>query len=340
MIALAGCMIAGCGSPDRGLAVAEPLGIPFDRHISSFAWLGDGTVIVSTSPDGLAFWRPGGGIRELQPIVPPDLDCRIARYSGPVKLSSGAAGVVRACLRDTSVVRRNDQVDLVELDLESGNAQVIVQVAPLVRGMRYGTPQDDYETGEVEWSSEHQSAFITIGDAICPTIAELKPDGVHLLDVAVGSGEDYWRFGGDPDPATCEQGGRATAAAVSPGGGRLAFFGSEASAGVGGPGRIGAPGALYVTNRKFEDPTPVIAGVTYVQSLVWLDEDRLAVSAETVDGAEGPGLWLVDTRTGKSTKLFDNTLDSLAVSPQGNEIAGVDRVKGEQDRLVKFPIPK
>ncbi|MFN0026842.1 MAG: TolB family protein [Acidimicrobiales bacterium] len=336
---LVACLVTSCGSPTDELALATPLGIPFERDIDGFAWLDDGAVIVSTYPDRLALWRPGGEIRELRPVTPTELGCRVVGYGGPVKLSSGAVGVVRDCSRDGSAVSPRYLLHLVELDIESGSTREIVEAKPLVREVRYGQPQKDYQTNEIPWRADHQSAFIEIGDAICPTFAELKPDGVHFLDVVIRDGDDQWNMGTDPDPATCEQGGRALGPTVSPAGERLAFFASVAS-GAGGPDRIGTPGSLYVTNLQFGDPTPVVGGVTYLQSLVWLDEHRLAVSAETVDGAEGPGLWLIDTRTGKSNKIFDNTLDSLAISPDGDEIAGVDRKKGKQDQLIKVAIPK
>ena len=340
IIGLAACLIMGCGSPESDIAEAQPLGIPFERDIHGFAWLDDGTVIVSTYPDTVAFWGPGGAITELRPITPTELGCRVVSYGGPVKLSSGAVGIVRACHRDGSAVTPGYLLHLVELDLASGNTREIVQAAPVVRERKYGKPEKDYTTSEIPWSTERQSAFIMIEGSICTTIAELKPDGVHFLDVVVGDGDNQWNLGtdGPEDPATCERGGRANAPAVSPAGERVAFFASVVS-GVEGPDRIGASGSLYLTNLEFEDPTPVIGGLTYVQSVVWLDEHRLAISAETLDGAEGPGLWLVDTRTGNSTKLFDNTLDSLTLSPSGDELAGVDRVKGTPDRLIKFAIP-
>lgn len=88
----------------------------------------------------------------------------------------------------------------------------------------------------------------------------------------------------------------------------------------------------------FEDPRPVLEHLRYVESLVWVDNDRLAFTG-VVEGRDEPRVWLLSVGSGELTELHDVGLDGLSVSPDRSELAGIASGDDELDQVVIVTLP-
>jgi WD40 repeat protein len=166
-------------------------------------------------------------------------------------------------------------------------------------------------------------ALVSVGDALCGSIAWADSTAVHPWELVISSDRQAWSladyFAHDDPP--CSSDGRARWPAWSPDGGTVALFGSPDSIGVAGQGRLEVPWTLYLVAPGESEATPLLDGVRHAQGLTWSpDSQRLALSGELAGEA---GIWVVEARTGTVTRVSQDPASWLSWSPDGKEIAAL-----------------
>jgi hypothetical protein len=229
------------------------------------------------------------------------MTCQIRDLDGLSALPDGTIGFVDVC--DTGGASAPGG-DLVTLALPAWQTQAADHVSQ--------------EPMQIAWRADSGSAVVQVGGSLCETLYDSRTDrpvaATVLLNFrATSIGEDL-----AADSGHCTQSGRVAYPAFAPSGDRLAFVAASVS-GAAGRDRIETSWSLFVLDDQGK-ATLVLTDIYYPRGLGWLDASTL-VFTRNINAAGG--LWTVRIDGSNLTRLSQQALDWLAVSPGRTTVAGI-----------------
>ena len=348
--------VAACAGGGKAMPAATVVDNAPHGELVHLAWLTDGTMVVQGFDDNgreqTPLWRftPGKGVGTRLDVRDPAPECRRVDYREPSALSDGRLGLLRDCSDPDITAPLHHHNSLIAVDLDHGSFEPLAPLGAVRRRqLIFGGPEQDFVSGQFDWRFDDKRTIVSVGGAICPTLVEVSPAGVSPLSVVISDdGTRRWDLATDllreRTVERVEEGcvdlGRATNIAWSPTGDRLAFFASLDAIGVQGTDRVGKPGSIYIAETSLSNPKPVVDGLRFPSGLVWIDEQRLAFSAEY--RGQRKGVWILDRRSGETTKIGDQGLADLSLSPDGKHLAGIvdgGNVEHPENRIVMIRLP-
>lgn len=325
--------LLACGTPFTSSPLPEASQVPVgDRDLFGVAWLRDGTVVVTFAPerdDTLA--RLGtvdldsGKIDELP--VPPNLGCSRQQALEPTPLPDGRLGLLYTCQQDD--VGHNSSIQA--FDLQRRRFERL-----------FGLESIWISNGPFAVSPDLQWVVIAHGGLICEGLSRFSRSGPDPLPVTISDEGRSFRLDTPVDGAgKCADTGRAHYPAWSPDGRTIAFFGSPASIGLSGQGRLDADWNVYLLDATDLSPRRGLRGVYNARALRWSpDGTRLAFAGEI---RSQEGTWTVKPGDNVPQLISSTDLDWLAWSPDGTQIVGaksyVSAAGDLSSRLFVIPVP-
>ena len=321
-------VVASCsgmsGTPPVSLFNIEPTTLGSPRGgLFGLAWPSSDWLVVNSLPvsdvvfghSRLWRFRPDGSMFE-QINLPEDSNCRLLAYVRPVALSDGRLGYDRECRRVGMISGNELEVELGSIDLRTGTSQ---QLAPVASGVGASG------VASFDWDPRSNRGLISIGSGICQGIEWIDEHGLRPIDLVISDGDRRFNLADEftrPD-TYCSQTGRTDNPALSWTDGRVAFFASPASAGVGGQARLDARSNLYIADPELRTATLSVRSIGAQGGLGWSPDGRwLAFTGEV--GDLGAGGWLFDVTSSRLMRFSSMRLDNMAWSPDGSRIAAMD----------------
>jgi dipeptidyl aminopeptidase/acylaminoacyl peptidase len=330
VLCLATTAMAGCGAPfwggqpERPAATATPVGVSLPAsagYLFGLAWLRDGTLVASSSPDATPstaqLWRlrpDGSGLRRLP--MPFDRACSNDQYAFPTALADGRVALTRTC--DALDGPPVSTAAVVAYDPGSGAFATLADLGG--RMFPFATSWNPDLTRGVGAQSSH----------ICAGVAWLTRDGPQGMPVTIAGGGRSWRLDAwlmQPAASGCTAQGRADDPAWSPDGRTIALLGSPESIGVAGQSRLDAPWSVYLLDVASLRARRVLGDLGGAAGLAWSPDGRWLAFTGEVSG-RGDGLWLLSVATG-ALHLVGSRQGALSVpawSPDGARLAAVEDV--------------
>jgi hypothetical protein len=312
MLAAIVVSLLACGTPFNASPLPEASQVPVgDRILYGVAWLRDETVVVAFAPerdDTLA--RLGtvdlasGEIDELP--LHPNQGCTRQQALEPTLLPDGRLGLLYVCQQDD--VGHNASIQA--FDLQSRRFERL-----------FGLESIWVSSGPFTVSPDLQWAVIAHGGLICEGLSRFSRSAPAPLPVTISDDGRSFRLDTPVDGAgKCADTGRAHFPTWSPDGKAIAFFGSPASIGRSGQGRLDADWNVYLLDATDLSPRPGLRGVDNARGLRWSpDGTRLAFAGEI--GSQ-KGTWTVKPGDNVPQLISSTDLDWLAWSPDSTRIVG------------------
>lgn len=284
------------------------------------AWLPNDEIVIGYVPDPDAPGAPEA-LAQLAPdqssfdrlALPEDPGCRLNAYLDPTRLPDGRLGALYVCQPEpeSSIA----ELFLIAHDMETGDTETLVELG--------------YNPSQFTWNPTMDRGMFSAGGRICQSIAWMTRDGIEDAEVTVADDQYAFRMDDAFDVIRefgCDETGRADLPAWSPDGTQIAFFGSPQSIGTRGQTRLDVPWHLYVMAATDLDPQLTEApDVSHPRDLAWSPDGTWLAFGGELAGEEG-GAWIFNPVTDELRRITDLYLNSLAWSPDGNQIIGMHDV--------------
>jgi hypothetical protein len=312
LVSLAGCLSWGAAGskPARlpGTRVALPKG-----DLAAEAWLPDGYLYVLRQPPNLdvrtEIWRARLGEPPRRVDLPTSLDgCDWVDYLLPRALPDGRLGLARFCQAPTS---EQTHIDLVAYDPKTGRLEVLA-------------PMGHYNPTGVTWRHDLSGGYVAHGSGICDGIAPLTRQGPGAFPGPVTLDGHTWSLDADfrrSGAEDCRDDGRAFSPLLTPDERRLVFLAVPQAQGHSGQARLDFPASIWIQDLPDGTPRVLARDFARVSGTAMMPDGRSMV----VSGRRGAqsGVWLLELATGKLRRVADVAFYSLAVSPDGHQLAGL-----------------
>jgi hypothetical protein len=266
-----------------------------------------------------------GEIDELP--LPANQGCRRQQTQEPTLLPDGRLGLLYVCEQDD--VGHNASIQAFELQSQRFERL-------------FGLESIWISNGPFTVSPDLQWAVIAHGGLICEGLSRFSRSGPDPLPVTISDEGRSFRLDTPVDGAgKCADTGRAHFPTWSPDGRTIAFFGSPASIGRSGQGRLDADWNLYLLDATDLSPRRGLRGVYNARALRWSpDGTRLAFAGEI---GSRKGTWTVRPVDNVPHLISSTDLDWLAWSPDGTQMVGaksyVSAAGDLSARLFVIPVP-
>jgi WD40 repeat protein len=275
---------------------------------SSINWLPDGRIVVQYAADVTqSGWKPGNKLLvmnaqgdNVQPInYSPDSRCRFVDFISPTLLPTGQIAFQLNC-----EVQQGADANIVTWDLKTNN------FAPLYSYNLPRTANFNF-TFAADMSFGIASSFSDINHKLYL----LTKDSVTPIDLGFA---------------------RAKAAALSPDGKSVAFFGDQS---MGGP--IGPAWAVQSTNLwlmssdcLLQDrrcaPTVLVSNIRETTRVSWSPDGAWLAFDGSLDET-GDGIWLMRIKTSELIKVVSGRYSGTSWSSDGNKIAVIGNLDPSED---------
>jgi hypothetical protein len=255
------------------------------------------------------------------PIAAPETpDCHLIAIADPERVSSGSMIVNQECVNDPPAPLF--QTTLMRFEQATGQYTPVASL-----GDMKGPP------GQIAPSPDGSRQLVAVG-TLCGVIVEATIDGPRPLSIVVsGDGKRFRLDDIAPLSPDCVARGRADQPTWAPAGDEIAFFAAPAAIGLEGPARAAVPANLYVSAPDGSNQAKLLVpGVTIPRGLHYSPDGRYLAFGGEIGGKVAT--WVLDRTTGKVRQIHDHRLDWLAWSPDGTQIAGIQKAVDEP------PFPK
>jgi hypothetical protein len=302
MLAAIVVSLLACGTPSTASPLPEASRVPVgDRILHGVAWLRDGTPLLDWAQSILAAGR-SRSFRFLRTKA-----AGASRRRNRLCLPDGRSALLYVCEQDD--IGHNASIEA--FDFQSRRFERL-----------FGLESIWVSNGPFTVSPNMQWAVIAHGGLICQGLSRFTRSGPDPLPVTISEDGRSFRLDTPVDGAgKCADTGRAHFPAWSPDGRTIAFFGSPASIGHSGQGRLDAQWNVYLLDATSLSPRRGLAGIHDARGLRWSpDGTRLAFAGQM--GSQ-KGTWTVKPGDNVSQLISSTDLDWLAWSPDGTRIVGI-----------------
>lgn len=314
--------------PHRALVPMER--IPVERRsFSGLTWLTNGWLVVEILREAEApraiprkanqLWRlrpDGTGFSRI--ALPDGPRCHLTEYPYPTALGDGRLGIMKWCSLERRVLIQPFAYDMRSKELTPLMDAPFERLHPVVYG----------------WNPSLSRGITSDSSVICATLVWLMRGGIAPVRAAVkDEGRVYRLELYDPEASDCPRQPRADLPAWSPDGESIAFFFSSASVPLTGQARLDAPWDLYVTDPDFTRPKKQVTRIVDPGRPVWSPDSRWVAFSGEIPG-RGPGTWLYEPASGQLKRIATWEMRLLAWSPDGDQIAAVERMPARSSLLL------
>lgn len=299
-------------------------------------WLLDGRLMITFEKDHEEFFVFAGEEKITPFDFPIDPLCRAEIHALFSLLPDGRLGMIQTCFdrwQDDSSRVNKDASYILAYDLETGELEKLVaEESP-----------NSWLSSWFSWNPE-MTRGVQQTAGLYGTLHWISPEGISPMEVTLSDGETEWTLSDNLISEHNETMGIASDPAWSPDGETIAFFGSLDAVGWGGGRqRLVSEYVLYFMDAETNQLSEIELGERIYNPylMYWSPNGEWLVFSAHLDSVYEPSnILFFSMKEKKLIRLKEISIEQLAWSPDGNEIAAIVcpefNLEGNENKICEY----